>query len=75
MKDNGQEIRMLVAGIGDIPAWDSLAQVAIMTALEERYGLEPDDGKLMDATTIADLISLVNVPPPFNIRADYLLVS
>ncbi len=48
----------LSTGIGDIPTWDSLAQVAIMTTLEEEFGLEWSADDLMDVTTLGDIIAL-----------------
>lgn len=49
----------LQTGVGDIPEWDSLAQVAIMTTLEEEYDLNLDPDLLMEAATIKDLVALV----------------
>ena len=50
----------LQTGVGDIPEWDSLAQVAIMTTLEEEYDLDLDPDLLMEAATIKDLVALVD---------------
>lgn len=76
MNGRGQEVRELIAGIlnmpvgaladsmgiGDIPAWDSLAQVAIMTSLEEQYNLNLDFDNMMEATSVASIIALAEAP-------------
>ncbi|MBQ7023322.1 MAG: AMP-binding protein [Akkermansia sp.] len=49
----------LQTGVGDLPEWDSLAQVAIVTTVEEEYQLNLDPDSLMDIATIADLVALV----------------
>lgn len=74
MSSSEHQIIALVAGIlevpadslslqtaaGDIPEWDSLAQVAIVTTVEEEYQLNLDPDSLMDIATIADLVALVD---------------
>ena len=45
-------------GVGDIPQWDSLAQVAIVTTMEDDFGLDLDADSLMEVSTLADLIAL-----------------
>ncbi len=49
----------LQTSAGDLPEWDSLAQVAIVTTVEEEYQLNLDPDSLMDIATIADLVALV----------------
>lgn len=49
----------LQTGAGDLPEWDSLAQVAIVTTVEEEYQLNLEPDSLMDIATIADLVALV----------------
>lgn len=50
----------LETAVGDFPSWDSLAQVAIMTSLEDSYDCSFDEDEMMDVETVADIISLVN---------------
>lgn len=45
-------------GVGDLPQWDSLAQVAIVTTMEDDFGLDLDADSLMEVSTLADLIAL-----------------
>lgn len=45
--------------VGDIPEWDSLAQLSIVTTLEERYDVDIDPEIMMDVSSIADLVKLV----------------
>lgn len=47
-------------GVGDIPEWDSLAQLSIVTTLEEKYNLNIDPEVMMEVSTIADLVQLVD---------------
>ncbi len=47
-------------GVGDIPEWDSLAQLSIVTTLEERYNLNIDPEVMLEVSTIADLVQLVD---------------
>lgn len=54
------EALSLQTGAGDLPEWDSLAQVAIVTTVEEEYQLNLDPDSLMDIATIADLVTLVD---------------
>lgn len=54
------EALSLQTGAGDLPEWDSLAQVAIVTTVEEEYQLNLDPDSLMDIATIADLVALVD---------------
>lgn len=57
-------------GVGDIPQWDSLAQMAIMTTLEEEYGLSVPEERMMELATIGQIIAFANgegepcAPPP-----------
>lgn len=67
------DIKELVAGIlgvevetltddlaaGDIPEWDSLRHMMILTALEKEYGFKFCREELIDIEDLADLIALV----------------
>ncbi len=55
---NQAEITLDTA-VGDFDSWDSLAQVAIMTSLEEQYNCSFDEDEMMDVETVADIIKLV----------------
>ncbi len=45
--------------IGDFDSWDSLAQVSILTSLEEEYDCSFDEEEMMDIETVADMIRLI----------------
>ena len=59
-------------GVGDISQWDSLAQMAIMTTLEEEYGLSVPEERMMELSTIGQIVAYANgevgqsaaAPPP-----------
>lgn len=55
---NKEEIT-LSTEVGDFDSWDSLAQVAIMTSLEDQYDCSFDEDEMMDVETVADIIQLV----------------
>lgn len=44
-------------GINDIPEWDSIGNLAIITALEEKFGVEIPIDALFELTTVANIIS------------------
>jgi acyl carrier protein len=46
--------------LGAIPELDSMAVVAVLTALEERFGLTIDDDEI-DGSTFASIGALVNL--------------
>lgn len=68
-----QEVKGIVAGllgvpeetltpstsVGEIPEWDSLAQLSIMTTLEETYNLDIDPEIMMEVATISDIARLI----------------
>lgn len=44
-------------GINDIPEWNSIGNLAIITALEEKFGVEIPIDALFELTTVANIIS------------------
>lgn len=44
-------------GVGDIPQWESLAHMAILTTLEEEYGLHIPEEQMMDLATVGSIIA------------------
>ena len=47
----------LTSGLGRYYKWDSLAQVSIMVALEEHYGITVDDSNIEKLLTINQIIN------------------
>lgn len=45
--------------IGDIESWDSLRQIAIISALEERYGFQFEPETIMDMEDVSDIVAAV----------------
>lgn len=44
-------------GVGDIPQWESLAHMAILTTLEEEYGLRIPEEQMMNLATVGNIIA------------------
>lgn len=44
---------------GDVPQWDSLKHVAIITQVEEHFGLVFDVDQITDLESVEDIIDLV----------------
>ncbi|MCE6995354.1 acyl carrier protein [Saccharothrix sp. S26] len=40
--------------------YDSIAVLAAVAKVERDYGVKVDEGELLDATTLADLVELIN---------------
>lgn len=53
-----EEIEMDTA-VGDLPEWDSLHHVMIVTELEKIYNIKFSQEDLMELEDVSDLISLV----------------
>lgn len=51
-------------GPADVPGWDSLGWITIMGLIEERSGMELPLDRLADASSIADLKSIVKDQSP-----------
>lgn len=45
--------------IGDIESWDSLRQIAIISALEERFGFQFEPETIMDMEDVSDIVAAV----------------
>lgn len=68
----------LSTGVGDIPEWDSLAQLSIVTTLEEKYNIDIDPEIMMDVSTVSDLVQLVDgfeTGTTSDIKAEPTLIS
>lgn len=46
-------------GVGDVPQWGSMAQMAIIVALQNKFGVKIPMEDLFDLATVGDLISEV----------------
>lgn len=45
--------------VGDIPEWDSLHHMMIITGLQKKFGVEFQREDLIDIENVADLVALV----------------
>lgn len=45
--------------VGDIPEWDSLHHMMIITGLQKEFGVEFQREELIDIENVADLVALV----------------
>lgn len=48
------------AELGVTPAWDSVVHLDIMLFLEERYGIEIDEGSIARFSKLAAILELTN---------------
>ena len=46
-------------GIGDIPEWDSLAHVLLLSRIEEKFGVSLDADQALDIETVGDLMDIL----------------
>ena len=46
-------------GIGDIPEWDSLAHVMLLSRIEEKFGVSLDADQALDIETVGDLMDIL----------------
>ncbi len=46
-------------GIGDIPEWDSLAHVMLLSRIEEKFAISLDADQALDLETVEDLIDIL----------------
>ncbi len=49
-------------GVGDLPEWDSLAQVALVAGLERRFGRPIDVDEAFELESVGDIIDLLGSP-------------
>ncbi len=54
-----EEIEMDTA-IGDLPEWDSLNHLRIITELEEEFGIKYSQSDLAELEDVSDLVALTN---------------
>lgn len=48
------------SGLGKHHKWDSLGHVAIMVALEKKYGIVVDDSNINQLSSFTDIINYLN---------------
>lgn len=60
--DRTQTLQEDTALLGDIPEFDSMAVVSVLTAIEEQYGIEIEDDEISAETfeTLGSLVAFVN---------------
>ena len=44
----------------DIPAWDSLGQLLLMAALDQRFGIRMTQAELAAVTSVSDILELLS---------------
>ena len=49
-----------VTGPGDLPGWDSLGHVALMAALQDRFGSHIPVEDAIEVTSVADLVAILD---------------
>jgi len=49
----------LESGVGDIPSWDSLAQLSILQSVQDEFEVEFDPEEMMDIENVGDIIKTV----------------
>ncbi len=54
-----EDIEMDTA-IGDLPEWDSLNHLRIITELEEEFGIKYSQSDLAELEDVSDLVALTN---------------
>lgn len=47
------------AAIGTVPNWDSTAHMRMMIALEDEFGIELDESRMVEMTSLAKIRSTV----------------
>ena len=50
----------LDTAIGDLPEWDSLNHLRIITELEEEFGIKYSQSDLAELEDVSDLVALTN---------------
>jgi acyl carrier protein len=48
------------AAIGTVPNWDSTAHMRMMIALEDEFGIELDESRMIEMTSFARIRAVVN---------------
>jgi len=53
------------AAIGTVPNWDSTAHMRMMIALEDAFGIDLDEGRMVEMTSLAKIRATVEeLRPP-----------
>jgi acyl carrier protein len=47
------------AAIGTVPNWDSTAHMRMMIAIEDAFGIELDEGRMVEMTSLAKISAAV----------------
>lgn len=58
IKVNRDRIAMDTA-VGDIPTWDSFAQMVILQSVQDEFGVVFDPEEMMDIETVSDIIKTI----------------
>lgn len=48
------------AAIGTVPSWDSTAHMRMMIALEDEFGIELDESRMVEMTSLAKICAVVD---------------
>lgn len=49
----------LESGVGDLPSWDSLAQLSILQSVQDEFDVEFEPEEMMDIENVGDIIKTV----------------
>lgn len=49
----------LESGVGDIPNWDSLAQLTILQSVQDEFDVEFEPEEMMDIENVGDIVKTV----------------
>lgn len=49
----------LESGVGDIPNWDSLAQLTILQSVQDEFDVEFEPEEMMDIENVGDIVRTV----------------
>lgn len=47
------------SGVGDIPSWDSLAQLNILQSVQDEFDVEFEPEEMMDIENVGDIVKTV----------------
>jgi len=49
----------LESAVGDVPSWDSLAQLSILQSVQDEFDVEFDPEEMMDIENVGDIVKTV----------------
>jgi len=47
------------SAVGDVPSWDSLAQLSILQSVQDEFDVEFDPEEMMDIENVGDIVKTV----------------